>query len=67
MNCEQSGCDGRMIATGEAFMSLPPKYFHVCNSCHCTGFFGEMYGTKEEVASMKTWFKQECISKGYSQ
>lgn len=29
-----SSCEvGKMVATGEAYMTLPPKHFHSCDKC----------------------------------
>ena len=34
--CQEPYCDGFLDATGEANMTNPPLYFHVCNSCGAT-------------------------------
>lgn len=31
--CQEDYCDGFLVATGEANMTNPPIFFHVCNSC----------------------------------
>jgi hypothetical protein len=35
-NCPIDGCDGEMIATGEAWPFNPPGYHHRCSKCGFT-------------------------------
>lgn len=43
VRADHTGCTGEFIATGEAFMTNPPKYIHVCSVCGRDDTFYERY------------------------
>lgn len=43
--CDRDGCFGEMIYKGEALLSYPPKFTHVCEKCGSTNVFERCYPT----------------------
>lgn len=43
MDCEEEGCNGEMVSNGDAFLTYPPRYPHVCNVCKAVKTFNVRY------------------------
>ncbi len=43
--CDRDGCFGSMIHNGDALLSYPPKFIHICNKCGSANTFDRCYPT----------------------
>lgn len=43
VHADHTGCTGQFVSTGEAYMTYPPKYIHLCTVCKQHESFKEQY------------------------
>ncbi len=43
VHADHTGCTGEFKSTGEAYMTYPPKYIHLCTVCGQDETFKEQY------------------------
>jgi hypothetical protein len=43
VHADHNNCVGQFVATGEAYLTYPPKYIHVCSGCGQHESFKEKY------------------------
>ena len=43
VHAHHTGCTGQFVSTGEAYMTYPPKYIHLCSVCGQDEAFKEKY------------------------
>lgn len=47
MGCDVKDCSGEMLPTGQAYLSSPARYPHVCNVCGVKSTFNKRYPALE--------------------
>lgn len=43
VHADHNGCGGQFVSTGEAYLTYPPKYIHLCTVCGQNETFKDQY------------------------